>query len=192
MNEYLDAAETILAISGAVAIVYGPLQTALADYLRQRHFEKRDDLFDLAKSGAISFDDPIYKLCREKLNTSIQYAHVMTLMRIIWMSQSLNRHGIKAKSINFHDVRDVGTREKLESIMRSANLNTVIVSVARSPIILMIGLSIVLPKVIAKATRGWMANASTGIFSLMKNIFWQKAIYAVEESIDREMDAAMC
>ena len=49
------------------------------DILRESLFEFRDELFNLAASGKISFEDPAYKQLRLLINGTIRFAHKATL-----------------------------------------------------------------------------------------------------------------
>jgi hypothetical protein len=51
------------------------------DSFRQSVFVVRDELFDYAAAGNISFDDPAYKLLRKSMNGLIRYAHNLTFFR---------------------------------------------------------------------------------------------------------------
>lgn len=52
------------------------------DAFRQEMFIMRDELFDYAAAGNISFDDPAYRLLRRSMNGFIRYAHQLTFFRI--------------------------------------------------------------------------------------------------------------
>jgi hypothetical protein len=55
---------------------------ARLDAFRQRMFQLRDELFDYAADGSISFDDPAYRLLRQSMNGAIRYAHHLTFFRV--------------------------------------------------------------------------------------------------------------
>src|ERR1700686_4706562 len=52
------------------------------DLFRQQLFEVRDELFDYARSGNISFQHPAYRLLRRSANGFIRYAHRLTFFRV--------------------------------------------------------------------------------------------------------------
>ena len=54
------------------------------DLFRQQMFAIRDDLWDFADAGNISFDDPAYVLLRQLMNGLIRYAHNLTPYRIFF------------------------------------------------------------------------------------------------------------
>ncbi len=53
------------------------------DVFRQGMFALRDELFDFAADGNISFEDPAYVLLRQLMNGFIRYAHYLTPYRTI-------------------------------------------------------------------------------------------------------------
>lgn len=61
------------------------------DVVRQKFFKIRDDLFDEAIAGNISFDDDAYKLLRETLNGSIRFAHKIDIWHLLAYNLFLKR-----------------------------------------------------------------------------------------------------
>ena len=53
------------------------------DSFRQSMFAIRDELFDFAADGNISFDHPAYVLLRRQMNGFIRYAHQLSVFRIL-------------------------------------------------------------------------------------------------------------
>ena len=53
------------------------------DLFRQQVFCVRDELFDYARAGNISFKHPAYRLLRQSANGFIRYAHRLTFYRIV-------------------------------------------------------------------------------------------------------------
>jgi hypothetical protein len=51
------------------------------DALRDRLFSLRDDLFDYAAEGSVSFDDPAYFKLRALINSFIRFAHRLSFTR---------------------------------------------------------------------------------------------------------------
>ncbi len=56
--------------------------TLRLDEFRQSMFALRDEMFDYAADGNISFDDPAYTLLRKSMNGFIRYAHHLTFFRL--------------------------------------------------------------------------------------------------------------
>lgn len=56
---------------------------ACQERFRQKLFELRDELFDYAHSGKISFKDPAYVLLRCNINGMIRFSHLISVTRIV-------------------------------------------------------------------------------------------------------------
>ncbi len=83
---YLTLANTIQAglfVLIALLVVFYVLRQIRLDDFRQKMFTLRDELFDFAADGHISFNDPAYVLLRRQMNGMIQYAHQLTLFRVL-------------------------------------------------------------------------------------------------------------
>ena len=50
------------------------------DAYRQRVFALRNELWDYAAAGHISFDDPAYLVVRNRMNGLIRFAHLLSLI----------------------------------------------------------------------------------------------------------------
>jgi len=89
MNESMSAqALTAILESGIALAILAILLLRLwaglrLDEFRQSIFVVRDELFDFAASGAISFDHPAYRLLRQSMNGFIRYAHQLTWFRLV-------------------------------------------------------------------------------------------------------------
>jgi hypothetical protein len=91
------------------------------DLFRQQVFALRDELFDFAADGKISFSDPAYILLRQLMNGFIRYAHNLTPFRTLmsflrWkytsheMLKAWNEPWNKALS----EVKDPAVKKELE------------------------------------------------------------------------------
>ncbi|MDE0112151.1 MAG: hypothetical protein OXN84_07710 [Albidovulum sp.] len=76
MNQmaFFHTVEVLIVIALTIWFFSGPWQVFCVDSVRQRLFELRDRLFNLALDGRIEFDDPIYRATRNWLNDRIRYA----------------------------------------------------------------------------------------------------------------------
>jgi hypothetical protein len=70
-----------LIVLAIVALKLWPNQRI--DMFRQNMFSLRDELFDFAADGNISFEAPAYKLLRQLMNGYIRYAHNLTPYRTL-------------------------------------------------------------------------------------------------------------
>src|ERR1044072_3339893 len=84
----------IVALAGLAAVSCG-WRAYSRDSFRQRAFAIRDELFDFAAAGDISFSDPAYTMLRSRMNATIQYSHRLTfgeaLLPLLFMMLT-NRH----------------------------------------------------------------------------------------------------
>jgi hypothetical protein len=80
-----------VAIIGITAL-FKILPMLRLDCFRQNMFTVRDELFDYAASGNISFDDPAYVLLRRQMNGMIRYGHQLTVFRVLvtWLMRSVS------------------------------------------------------------------------------------------------------
>src|SRR4029077_15335769 len=84
----MTTVETIIALRSVVYLlllwffVFMLWKDYCLDDFRERIFTLRDELFLAATRGEISFDDPAYKMFRERLNISLRYAHEFTLSKL--------------------------------------------------------------------------------------------------------------
>lgn len=84
----MTTAETVIALKSVVCLIllWGFIFFLWKDYclddFRERVFTLRDELFLVAARGEIGFDDPAYKMLRERMNVSLRYAHEFTLSKL--------------------------------------------------------------------------------------------------------------
>jgi len=71
----------VLSLAAFVWLKLVPMQRL--DELRQQLFAVRDEMFDYAAAGNISFDDPAYVLLRTQMNGFIRFGHQITLFRLL-------------------------------------------------------------------------------------------------------------
>jgi hypothetical protein len=71
----------VLSLAAFVWLKLVPMQRL--DELRQQLFAVRDEMFDYAAAGNISFNDPAYVLLRTQMNGFIRFGHQITLFRLV-------------------------------------------------------------------------------------------------------------
>lgn len=77
----------------------------VVDCTRQELFALRDELFDYANSGNVSFDDEAYKTTRRMINGILRFTHDITLsnwVMIAFFSNEESRNYQKQFSDNFN------------------------------------------------------------------------------------------
>lgn len=73
---------TIASLAG-ILVLLGRLRACAVDDFRQEMFALRDDLFDLAASGALSFDHPAYGMLRSTMNGFVRWADRLQLLELM-------------------------------------------------------------------------------------------------------------
>lgn len=136
----MDVAFSWLLLLALALFIYGPWQTFWEDWGRQRLFEIRDNLFDLAADGLIKFDDEEYKTIRNSYNSAIRFMHELTWPRLLYLAAV---HRINGASPRISDIEaaisnmpESYIKENLKSGMEAAGRIMFIVIVGRSPILL--------------------------------------------------------
>ena len=136
-----DVVAAALGLAGAAAIIYGPWQSACVDYYRQPLFEQRDRLFEMAKSGQISFDDPAYRASREMINRLIRYAHLVSFPRFV--GHTLIGLVDQTAANKFSRIIDGASspevRDSLSDITRICMVSMARLMIAKSPLVWLIG-----------------------------------------------------
>lgn len=74
MTNYEIVAFTTVIVA-LLLLASGPWQAHVVDRSRAHLFALRDELFDLALNGEISFEDPRYRQLRQQINVLIRFAH---------------------------------------------------------------------------------------------------------------------
>lgn len=80
------AISVLISIAGLLALFYLAFwmyRDYQVDRFRQQIFSFRDELFDYAAAGKISFDHPAYTLMRRTMNGYIRFAHQMTFTHLL-------------------------------------------------------------------------------------------------------------
>lgn len=115
-----------------IVFLYGPWQTFVEAVVRQKLFKIRDELFDFAAQGNISFDNDYYIKTRENLNGFIRFAHAMT-----WISLLIGKRVLPKSSNDIGLSRLLVTDESLSKEVRD-QLNQSIISSLSSMMVLML------------------------------------------------------
>jgi hypothetical protein len=106
--QVLNGLMTLLGCVAVVVFMYGPWQRMVADAVRQRWFEIRDDVFDVAARGEIEFSDPHYLQFRSSVNCLIRHAEGTTLWRALAVYRCLRGSGRVIQSSHATLTSEVG------------------------------------------------------------------------------------
>lgn len=140
----MQALITVGSLAALLIFVYGPWQEVCTDIARQIIFEKRDAVFDLARSGKLSFDSREYGTIRSALQSSIRFAHQLTWPRFVVMTVVLLAHGSRpednALSLAIRRIPDPVTRDQVETLVKQAYRALFLMMIAKSPVLLVLAL----------------------------------------------------
>jgi hypothetical protein len=70
---------------------YGPWQTFCVDRARERMFEVRNSLFDMAADGRLSFQSSSYRELRRRIESNIRFAHRMSWPTLVILHYGIHR-----------------------------------------------------------------------------------------------------
>ena len=76
------AMATGISLAGLWWILHWLYRDYKVDQFRQRMFAVRDDLFDFAASGSISFQHPAYRMLRFLINGYIRFGHRISILPV--------------------------------------------------------------------------------------------------------------
>ena len=80
---------TGLSLAGIWVVVFWLGRSYLVDSFRQNMFALRDEWFDYAREGGISFDHPVYRGLRNILNGYIRFGHRVNLGSVLVFALTL-------------------------------------------------------------------------------------------------------
>lgn len=126
-----------LALAFLIIFAYGPWQEFIESAVRHKLFKVRDELFDYAAKGNVSFEHDDYKRVREALNDFIRFAHVMS-----WSHALLGRKLAPSAGDGFRDLMefDEGLSKDVQDQLRAAVLSGVstmlVLIILRSPLLM--------------------------------------------------------
>ncbi len=116
---------SLVSILGLLVLYFWLYRDYRIDLFRQRLFALRDELFDLARSGALPFDHRAYGLLRSTLNGFIRFGHRLTFIPVALLAAEYNAGRLKEAGIPSFQVQwdeatqglDPRLRERLESMI---------------------------------------------------------------------------
>ncbi|MFZ0821265.1 MAG: hypothetical protein WAM91_14445 [Candidatus Acidiferrales bacterium] len=82
IRQLTNIVESAICLTILIPLLLSLWPTVRLDQFRQDMFAVRDELFDYAASGKISFNDPAYRLLRQLMNGFIRYGHQLTFFRV--------------------------------------------------------------------------------------------------------------
>ena len=138
--DFIYVVQALLCAAVLIWFFSGPWQTLWTAVSRQRLFELRDRLFDLAADGRIGFSDPAYLEAREYLNFSIRRTHTNTFGQFVLGAITLAEVGTLGETVldTVERVQDEPIRRELRDILLRSVAAEVGHMVIRSPLLWML------------------------------------------------------
>jgi hypothetical protein len=121
------ALEGLIALAILSLLVFNLYPASRLDAFRQKMFAQRDQLWDYAAAGKISFEDPAYLLLRKLMNGFIRYGHQLSFFRVVMTTIHWHAFG-QAPERTWHakwnkalsQVEDPEVRQHLEAARQGA------------------------------------------------------------------------
>ena len=151
MNDVIIG-RVILTTASLAVIWYGffyLFRDLTVDSFRERMFEARDQLFDDAADGLISFTHPAYILLRLTMNGFIRHGHRISLFEMVMLWINLRNVQGKSFSQRYEESLkglDCATIERLTVYKERMNELVIIQSLAASPLFVVFVLACMLPR----------------------------------------------
>jgi len=134
------------------------------DVYRQKLFDLRVELFDLARSGRITFSEPAYGTVRTTLNGFIRFAHrvqfgALVLFMIFGRWRSQGEGGFYELFAKHTEHLDPEVKAQLQKIVIRMHWNAIEQLVTTSPILVITIVPVVLVLVMKHAGKVWPYSA---------------------------------
>jgi hypothetical protein len=179
----LAASNALVGLAVLVALlllIYGPWQWACTDYARQILFEKRDEIFDMAADGELSFNSSQYHAIRGSLESCIRFAHDLTLPNFVYLA--LVRKGISPNKSDMSSAVDSlppEVREKVRSKIMEAMRALIIMMAFKSPITMVVCIPLTLSIVLIERCR-LMATDLAAISAQLIQVEAEQSLSAIK------------
>lgn len=169
--EYINTVFAAVLIGMFILLFYGPWQTFLADWARQRIFLARDLIFDMAVEGKLDFNSGEYRRLRLTLETLIRFAHRVTWTRIVMMcllprKYLSNEENEFFSSIN--NIEDPEIQKELTAHVYSAVKAIMLMIVFRSLPLILMSIFLLVVRRINKLLKNSVYDFCLTIFSVIQ------------------------
>lgn len=138
---FAEAIISITLLTILVYMFYGLWSNLCIDAARQKIFEQRDAIFDLAADGKLDFSSDEYRAIRSSLERDIRFAHELTWLRlavIFGHSQTKGRGGPSELRKAVDRIENPETREAVNKAVGASIMALVELMVYRSVILLVV------------------------------------------------------
>jgi len=134
-ESHVSGTVTLIVLMMIVATIYGPWQWYCVDRARQKLFEIRARIFNLAAAGQIPFDSPQYRAIRDSVNIRLRFAHRMCWQQLMALAYPHSPQGSELKR-QIRPIEDASLRAALEQEANKAARVMVELMILRSPFLL--------------------------------------------------------
>lgn len=141
MTELAEFIIALIFFTGSLCIFYGPWQTQCVDQARERLFELRDKVFDLALNGELDFNSTEYKDIRRSIERNIRFAHELTIFRFLLISSYIQMQSQSEQNtlqLTLENIQNEATRQKVSEITDQCTIELIDLMFNRSLFFLII------------------------------------------------------
>ena len=159
----VEAIAGILTVLALGVLFYGPWQWICTDMARQKAFEKRDAIFDIAARGDLDFGSAEYRNIRDALEKLIRFAHELTLPNFVHVLLFYRVDVNTVKTELFSSLENVENESVKDEVMKNvlqAFAYTIIWTFLRSAVGLLFVLPLFFGLKMFKDTKSMLLNAS--------------------------------
>jgi hypothetical protein len=151
-----------VSLLGIVMLLMWLYRDYRVDAFRQQMFAMRDELFDLANAGLISFDDSAYGMLRRTMNGYIRFGHRLSLLHVLIFAV-ITRSSSRERSFDSRWVATLATlppeaRERLQEFRHGMDRLVVKHAILNSPLLVAMVVPALLGAFLAEMCARWLSR----------------------------------
>jgi len=160
--------ESAMALGVILILTLRLLPDLRLDEFRQSMFIVRDELFDFAASGSISFNHPAYMLLRQSMNGFIRYGHQLTLFRLVcnMIRWKLHNEQVFSWATKWDAALKSVQQEEVRTALVNFQNRALLIAVKR----IVVGSPILLSALVIMALYSMIKNGWVSIREVFKNV----------------------
>lgn len=155
-----NALVSLAVLAALLFLVYGPWQWACTDFARQKLFEVRDSIFDMAADGDLSFKSQEYRTIRRSIEMNIRFAHDLTLPNFLVLLVA-RKDKLEEKSDLHRAIESLPPqhRSAVEAKVHRAMKSLILMMFMKSPVAMIVALPLVVASLLLHGCRVHAAKA---------------------------------